>query len=268
MTYSDGWIGAPGIKCVALEAGSGAEINEFSTDGTLAGNSDSAVPTEKAVKTYVDTVSGAISGGVSDHGALTGLTDDDHTQYLLADGTREVAGDFTISGTITIGSAGTLEAEQDSPTGSGVLGYNGYFYATRVYNAVYNDIADFQELTDELVYGKCYYDTLEGARICNIRCQKSVIGIASDTYGFGVGKQEDAAPFAIAGWVLANVNQEYEPGDVLTNDENGNLTLMTDEEKCKFPERIVAIYKKKEKEKFWGPNNEIEVKGRHWVKVK
>lgn len=29
-------------------------INEFSTDGTLAGNSDSAVPTEKAVKTYVD----------------------------------------------------------------------------------------------------------------------------------------------------------------------------------------------------------------------
>jgi hypothetical protein len=29
-------------------------INEFSTDGTLAGNSDTALPTEKAVKTYVD----------------------------------------------------------------------------------------------------------------------------------------------------------------------------------------------------------------------
>lgn len=34
-------------------------INEFSTDGTLGGNSDSAVPTEKAVKTYVDGVSGS-----------------------------------------------------------------------------------------------------------------------------------------------------------------------------------------------------------------
>lgn len=33
----------------------GARVNEFSTDGTLAGNSDTAVPTEKAVKTYVDT---------------------------------------------------------------------------------------------------------------------------------------------------------------------------------------------------------------------
>jgi hypothetical protein len=32
----------------------GVAINEFSADGTLSGNSDSAVPTEKAVKTYVD----------------------------------------------------------------------------------------------------------------------------------------------------------------------------------------------------------------------
>ena len=32
----------------------GTDINEFSVDGTLAGNSDDALPTEKAVKTYVD----------------------------------------------------------------------------------------------------------------------------------------------------------------------------------------------------------------------
>jgi hypothetical protein len=32
----------------------GATANEFSIDGTLAGNSDTAIPTEKAVKTYVD----------------------------------------------------------------------------------------------------------------------------------------------------------------------------------------------------------------------
>ena len=33
----------------------GATINEFSTDGTFADNSDTAVPTEKATKTYIDT---------------------------------------------------------------------------------------------------------------------------------------------------------------------------------------------------------------------
>lgn len=36
----------------------GDTINEFSTDGTLSDNSDTAVPTEKAVKTYVDAAIG------------------------------------------------------------------------------------------------------------------------------------------------------------------------------------------------------------------
>jgi hypothetical protein len=39
----------------SLSLASGTGINEFSIDGNLAGNSDDAVPTEKAVKTYVDT---------------------------------------------------------------------------------------------------------------------------------------------------------------------------------------------------------------------
>ena len=46
----------------------GATINEFSTDGTFADNSDSSVPTEKAVKTYVDgkvAGSGTIKVGAS-----------------------------------------------------------------------------------------------------------------------------------------------------------------------------------------------------------
>lgn len=36
-------------------------------------------------------------GGVTDHGALTGLADDDHTQYVLVDGTRAMTGDLTIN---------------------------------------------------------------------------------------------------------------------------------------------------------------------------
>jgi hypothetical protein len=35
-------------------------------------------------------------GGVTDHGALTGLADDDHTQYLLATGARPITGDQSI----------------------------------------------------------------------------------------------------------------------------------------------------------------------------
>jgi len=42
-----------GVSDLTLNIGTG--INEFSTDGTLGGNSDNALPTEKAVKTYADT---------------------------------------------------------------------------------------------------------------------------------------------------------------------------------------------------------------------
>jgi hypothetical protein len=42
------------------------------------------------------------SGGVTAHGALTGLTNDDHPQYLLAAGTRALTGDLSAGGnTIT-----------------------------------------------------------------------------------------------------------------------------------------------------------------------
>ncbi|GAI39718.1 unnamed protein product, partial [marine sediment metagenome] len=46
--------------------GAGTAINEFSIDGTLAGNSDDAVPTEQAVKTYIDGLTGGWSGWFDD----------------------------------------------------------------------------------------------------------------------------------------------------------------------------------------------------------
>lgn len=44
-----------------------------------------------------------LQGGKLDHGlALNGLSDDDHTQYVLTDGTRPIDGDLTISGILTV----------------------------------------------------------------------------------------------------------------------------------------------------------------------
>lgn len=40
--------------------------------------------------------------GVSDHGALVGLADDDHPQYLLADGTRALSGNLSVSAGVQI----------------------------------------------------------------------------------------------------------------------------------------------------------------------
>jgi hypothetical protein len=43
------------VSSTGLKLSLGATVSEFSTDGTLAGDSDTALPTEKAVKSYVDT---------------------------------------------------------------------------------------------------------------------------------------------------------------------------------------------------------------------
>jgi len=42
------------------------------------------------------------AGGVSDHGLLTGLTDDDHAQYLRTDGTRTLTGNMAVAASVTI----------------------------------------------------------------------------------------------------------------------------------------------------------------------
>jgi hypothetical protein len=51
------------IKAKYMKIGS-VQISEFSTDGTMAGNSDVAIPTEQAVKTYVDAKAGSIDAMV------------------------------------------------------------------------------------------------------------------------------------------------------------------------------------------------------------
>ena len=97
-------------------------VSEFSTDGTLAGNSNTALPTEQAVKTYVDTeITGLALGTIATQDAnavaITGGTIDGTT----LGGTTPAAGTFTnltgntITGTtITDGTfsvnAGTISA--------------------------------------------------------------------------------------------------------------------------------------------------------------
>lgn len=172
----------------------------------------------------------------------------------------------TGNGAVTVSSGGV-----DLCVSNDGVSATGQFIAERVWNAVWNDIADFQQVCDEVVFGKCYFDTIDGAKICNSYCQKSVIGIATDTFGMAVGQGrfQSQVPIGIAGWVLAFVDKSYEPGTPLTNDSHGNLTEMKLEEKQKFPERLVGVYKKPEYDQFFGPEGKkVAVNGRHWVKIK
>jgi len=46
--------GLTSLRLGSIGAQLGASINEFSTDGTMSGNSNTAVPTEQAVRTFVE----------------------------------------------------------------------------------------------------------------------------------------------------------------------------------------------------------------------
>jgi len=68
----------------SIQFPSGAVINEFSTDDTLGGSSNTVVPTENAVKTYVDTAISGISGGGAT--AINDLSDVDTSSTPPTDG--------------------------------------------------------------------------------------------------------------------------------------------------------------------------------------
>lgn len=86
-------------KASLIEAQNRADVDKYmsplrSYEGWIKWINDETVTT---LSTTSKNIVGAIneaasSGGVSDHGGLTGLSDDDHTQYILANGSRNLSG--------------------------------------------------------------------------------------------------------------------------------------------------------------------------------
>jgi hypothetical protein len=66
--------GLTSLKLGSIGAQLGETINEFSADGTMSGNSNTAVPTEFAVKTYVDNNSGDKTVNYTSVGTITYTT--------------------------------------------------------------------------------------------------------------------------------------------------------------------------------------------------
>jgi hypothetical protein len=192
---------------------------------------------------------------LTDLSAINRTAGDTATGHLLYNGTTQATGQ--------------LDGGTTAPAHATRLNYDGYFYATRVYNAVWNDIVDFVDAPDDLVveYGRVYVRTPEySVGISDQYCQPGILGIASDTFGFGVGTKENGnqIPIAIGGFVLAYVDNLYPPGTPLTSGFKGELTELRGIDKHDNPERIVATFDRPEKAEEW---NGIPVKGRHWVKV-
>jgi hypothetical protein len=99
-----------------LSLAEGAAVNEFSTDITLGSNSDEIVPTQKAIKTYVDSQLGESGGGTDDQTAAE-VSYDNSTSGLTAT-TTQSAIDELVTG-------GSVDADSDPNNEIQTLSFNG-----------------------------------------------------------------------------------------------------------------------------------------------
>lgn len=96
-----------------LIGGAGARVTKFETDGTLAGNSDTLVPTQKAVKTYADTKANSA-------GALTQFVGNGNWKVFYSDGSGDVTElALGADGTFLKSNGAALAPSFATPAGSG-----------------------------------------------------------------------------------------------------------------------------------------------------
>ena len=209
---------------------------------------------------------------VTDTSTITAITEGDTTTIEGVGAIDAKSMTLTTSSGVSLNIVNSLGAE--NPDNGTALYCSGGISAKKVYNAVWNDLADSIEVPQdtELEYGYCYkykngkvYKTDEYA-------DSNVLGIHSDTAGMVLGIKPShikCINLAVAGVVLAYVDNEYECGTPLVATKEGKLTKANKMTRVLHPERIVATYFRKENNDFWGPSsNKIAVNGRSWVKVK
>jgi len=232
------------------------------------------------------TITASISGINSEISVIKTAIDSVKDNYLKLEG-GHLTGDVTSDANITakVGTfskenstalnitggdyyTGDVPAEID-PTNAAVKVTGGMYVtngigASKIFNAVWNDIADFVEVPDnfKIEYGKAYTRNKLGDIV--LANNNTSLGIASDTYGFGVGNKEgkNQMPIAIGGWVLAYVDKLYYPMTPLKAGENGCLTELLDTDPAYL---CLGLFDRVESNEEW---NGIKVNGRCWVKVK
>ena len=159
---------------------------------------------------------------------------DDYNVRLINNnsGILTLEGGFKINGTTK--TAGGFYTGTTNPTNSNRLNYDGYFYATRVYNAVYNDIAEFMYKAEDCNAepGYVMVQTEEGLKPSFQRADKRVVGVYSDSFGYALGASftNRKIPVALTGRVKVYIAEPVEIGDYVVSGPNGFATKATEED--------------------------------------
>lgn len=150
---------------------------------------------------------------------------------------------------------------------------SGYLYSTRVYNAVWNDYAEYRIYNDgETPYGKVVCENGDDSVSLSTKRLQPGAMICSDTFGHCMGEEDNSIPIAVAGRVLAYPLEPREEfgffiGQAVCAGPNGTVSIMTKDEVKEYPECVVGYISAVPKYEEWG-TNKIKVNGRIWIKIK
>jgi len=116
--------GLTSLRLGSIGAQLGELVNEFSSDSTLSGNSNGAVPTEQAVKTYFTKISSNVVPSTNNTYDLgtTGTRWND----IFADGTITFGGNLSTAGTVDFSGTGYLLVPKGTTAQRPVSGVAGY----------------------------------------------------------------------------------------------------------------------------------------------
>lgn len=162
------------------------------------------------------------------------------------------------------------ETNVGTSTEHGVIHFapDGTIFASALYTAIGNDVAEYRDGSSDLQVGECVIEAGNGEVIKSTERLQPGGSIISDTFGLSVGSGYDAAiPLAIAGRALAYPYEDkttYHIGDTVCTGPNGTISKMTREEIQQYPDRIVGIVSEIPDYEIW---HDVNVNGRIWIKL-
>ena len=197
------------------------------------------------------------------------------TSHQSLDSCLKTSGNMSASGVFSF----TNTTESSSTTSgavkiSGGLGVAKNIVGAKVYNAVWNDYAEFRQ-ADTVEPGRCVTedkDTMtESTRRLMPACR-----LISDTYGSCMGETDKAkTPIAVAGRVLAFPfnKKRMKVGCAVCSAPNGTIDRMSRLECILFPDRIIGYVSEIPDYKVWQAGTKenpeyIPVNDRVWVYVR
>ena len=191
---------------------------------------------------------------------------------ILEDGSGNVEVVTAVKVTGTTKVANSLYSGTADPTATTRLNYDGYLFASKIYNSVYNDYADFWGVLpegEEPMPGKVYVSQgNRGITRAFKRADKSALGVCSDTFGFATGESVGEVPLSVAGFVLAYVDKVYKRGALLVNNKHGDLVKARIWERHKAIAKFVSTETRKSIVLSDGEEKLLlKVNGRSWVKA-